>query len=145
MKLTYKPLTNDEILRVACEGQVSQRGKPPASEPMQELLGPHAYRQRVILNLERSDGIDTSGLMWLVRVASRFTQGGGKLVVYGFSPTFRQMLEVLGMVGTILTAPSEQQAIEVVTQSGAASNPAVAGELRPSPRAYPKPPATEVG
>src|SRR6516162_7175399 len=101
MKLTYRPLSNEEVLRVACEGHVSVRGTPPGSEPLLELLGPHCYRQKVILNLERSDGVDTSGLMWLVRVATKFASGGGRLAVYNFSANFRNMLDVLGMSGTV--------------------------------------------
>lgn len=114
MKLTYQPLPNEDVLRVSCEGNVSVRGKPPASEPLQELLGPHAYRQRVVLNLERADAADTSGLMWLVRTSNRFAQNGGRLVVYNFSPTFKQMLEVLGLISVIGLAASESVALDVL-------------------------------
>ena len=111
MKLTYQPLANDEVLRVVCEGQVSIRDKPRGSEPLLDLLGPHCYRQRVILNLERTDGVDTSGLMWLVKVATKFAPAGGRFVVYNFNPNFRNMLEVLGMIGTVALATSESGAI----------------------------------
>ncbi len=137
MKLTYQPLKNDEVLRVVCEGLVSLRGKPVAgSDPLLELLGPHAYRQRVILNLEKTDGIDTSGLVWLVRLVTRFGQAGGRLVVYGFSPNFRNTLEVLGMNGSIVTAASEQLAIEAVSRpADSGSNPAPDnGTVRQLPR-----------
>src|SRR5262245_34503580 len=97
MKLTYKPLDNDDVVRVVCEGLLSTRGTPPTSDPLLELLGPHCYRHKVVLNLERTDGTDTSGLIWLMRVVGRFAQGGGRLVVYGFSPSFRHMVEVLGL------------------------------------------------
>jgi anti-anti-sigma regulatory factor len=125
MKLTYKPLPNDEVLRVVCEGLVSVRGRPPKSDPLHELLGPRCYKQKVVLNLERAEGVDTSGLTWLVRVAGQFAAGGGRLAVYGFSPTVRHTLEVLGMVGTIPLASSEALAIETVgkpAEPGAAEN-----------------------
>src|SRR5262249_26682741 len=117
MKLTYKPLSNDEILRVACEGSLSVRAQPRGSDPLLDLLGPHCYRQKVVLNLERADGVDTSGLMWLIRVVTKFDQGGGRLAVYGFSPNFRNMLEVLGMTGMVTLASSEQLAIQAVCRS----------------------------
>jgi len=115
MKLTYNPLVNDEILRVSCQGVLSVRDLPKGSEPLLDLLGPRCYRQSVILNLERADGVDTSGLMWLVRTVVQFGPAGGKLVVYGFSPLFRNMLEVLGLTGLVNLAASEQLAIETAT------------------------------
>jgi anti-anti-sigma regulatory factor len=143
MKLTYRPLANEEVLRVACEGQVSVRGTPPGSEPLLELLGPHCYRQKVVLNLERTDGVDTSGLMWLVRVATKFAAGGGRVAVYGFSPNFRNMLDVLGMTGTVTLVTSEQAAIETVCRTEPAHSDN--GSPRPTPRAFSAPPHSDVG
>jgi hypothetical protein len=104
-----------------------------------ELLGPHCYRQKVILNLERSEGADTSGLMWLVRVATKFASGGGRFAVYNFSANFRNMLDVLGMAGTVLLATSEQGAIEAVTRPEVPGQHADNGSPRTVPRAYPAP------
>jgi anti-anti-sigma regulatory factor len=143
MKLTYRPLANEEVLRVACEGQVSVRGTPSGSEPLLELLGPHCYRQKVVLNLERAEGVDTSGLMWLVRVATKFTSGGGHLAVYGFSPNFRNMLDVLGMAGTVALATSEHAAIETVSRTESAHSDN--GNARPIPRAFSAPPHSDIG
>jgi anti-anti-sigma regulatory factor len=137
MKLTYQPLENDEVLRVACEGLVSTRGQARSSEPLLELLGPHCYRQKVVLNLERSEGTDTSGLMWLARVATRFVQGGGRFVVYGFSPTFRNMLEVLGITGMIALASTESLAIDWVNRPPEMLTDN--GQPRALPRAFPPP------
>jgi hypothetical protein len=109
-----------------------------------DLLGPHCYRQRVILNLERSDGVDTSGLMWLVRVATKFASGGGRLAVYNFSANFRNMLDVLGMSGSVALATSEPTAIENVTRTDAPTQDGDNGPPRAVPRAYPAP-ASDAG
>jgi anti-anti-sigma regulatory factor len=137
MKLTYRPLANEEVLRVACEGAVTVRGTLPGSEPLLELLGPHCYRQRVILNLERADGVDTSGLMWLVRVSTKFAGGGGRLAVYNYSPNFRNMLDVLGMIGSVVLVASELAAVEAVTRADAPAPSGDNGVPRPVPRAFP--------
>lgn len=139
MKLTYKPLPNDEVLRVVCEGLVSLRDRPPGSEPLQELLGPRCYKQKVVLNLERADGMDTSGLTWMVKVAGHFVTGGGRFVVYGFSPTIRHTLEVLGMIGTIPLASSEALAIDAVNRPAEAGAPENGAYRTPS-RVFPSDP-----
>lgn len=131
MKLTYQPLPNDDVLRVSAQGLVSVRALPKSSEPLLDLLGPHCYREKVILNLERTDGVDTSGLMWLVRAASHFAEGGGRLVVYGFSPLFRNMLEVLGLTALVPLSPSEALAIAAASQGETDRVPP-----RPHPKAF---------
>jgi anti-anti-sigma regulatory factor len=137
MKLTYQPLKNEEVLRVVCEGSVSLRGLPKGTEPLLDLLGPHCYRQKVILNFERTDGVDTSGLTWLVRVATRFNSSGGSLTVYGFSATFRNMLDILGMTGTVALASSEQLAIDSVSRPTGSDSLTENGAPRQGLRTFP--------
>jgi len=114
MKLTYIPLSNDDIIRVVGTGPISTRGLPPTADPLLELLGPHCYRHKVILNLETADGIDTSGLAWLVRLIARFAQSTGKLGLYGAPPVVRHMLDVLGLAAEVPIATNEQAAIALV-------------------------------
>jgi anti-anti-sigma regulatory factor len=145
MKLTYKPLANDEILRVTAEGVVSLRGKPANTDPLLELLGPHCYRSRVILSMERADGVDTSGIIWLVRTANRFTPDRGRFVVYGVSPVVRQMLDILGMSGLVPTAANEQHAVDAVVKPTADPHVSENGSRRNGPRSFSGPgsPAAE--
>jgi anti-anti-sigma regulatory factor len=111
MKLTLMPVQNDNVLRVRSDGSVSRRGP---EDPLQTLLGPHCYTHKVLLNLDQSQGIDTSGVCWLVSCHKHFTQMGGKLVLYDVPPVVLDFLNFLRLTPLLHIAPNEQAACELV-------------------------------
>jgi anti-anti-sigma regulatory factor len=113
MKLTLLPLQNDDVIRVRCEGLVSLRGLDRDSEPLQTLLGPHCASHKVLLNLDRAQGIDTSGIVWLIRAGDRFRQAGGVLVLFSLPPTVSDVLAFLRLTPLFRIAPGEAAALEM--------------------------------
>jgi anti-anti-sigma regulatory factor len=105
MELTLQPLKKDNLIRIRCGGQVSHRDK---SDPFQTLLGPECYGHVVLLSLERSQTIDTSGLAWLFRAHNNFTAAGGKLVLYGVPPVILDLLNFARLTSQLHIAQSEQ-------------------------------------
>jgi anti-anti-sigma regulatory factor len=115
MKLTLLPLQNDDVIRVRSEGLVSQR---QSGDPLLDLLGPNRYTHRVLLNLDRTPGIDTSGLCWLVSSHKLFTQAGGRLVLTGVPPVILDVLDFLRLTPLLHIAMDEQEASELIADSG---------------------------
>ena len=107
MKLTLLPLQNDALLRVRCEGPLTRRGQ---GDPLQELLGAQCYGHTLLLSLERSQAIDTSGVSWLMRSHQAFQDAGGKLVLYSVAPVIVDVLDFLRLTPLLIIAPSEQAA-----------------------------------
>jgi anti-anti-sigma factor len=114
MKLTLLPLQNDDVIRVRCEGPVSLRelGSGTA-DPLQTLLGPHCYSHKVLLSLERTQSIDTSGIAWLMRSSHHFGQSRGAFVIYGVPPTVTDILDFLRLSALLRIAPNEPVAREM--------------------------------
>jgi anti-anti-sigma regulatory factor len=115
MELTILPLASDGFIRVRCEGFVSLRGLPPAAEPIRELLGPYCFNHRILLNLERAKGIDTSGVSWLMREHNRFLEGHGALIVCGVPPTVFRLLDILRLTQTLHMASSDAEAQDLAS------------------------------
>lgn len=97
LTLHYLPVGDDSLIRVACEGTLSLRGRPAGSEPLRELLGPRAYSLTVLLSLERAAGAETSGVSWLFQTGEKFAQAGGRLVLFAVPPSVLSLLELLQM------------------------------------------------
>jgi anti-anti-sigma factor len=117
MKLTLLPLQNDEVIRVRCDGPLTLRQVDGQADPLQTLLGPHCYTHKVLLNLERSQAIDTSGICWLVRSQSRFNQSRGAFVLYAVPPTVTDILDFLRMRSQLRIAETEPQARTMILGS----------------------------
>jgi anti-anti-sigma regulatory factor len=135
MKLTLLPLQNDDVIRVRCDSSVSLRELGPGSaDPLQTLLGPHCYSHKVLLSLERTQTIDTSGIAWLMRASSRFGQSRGAFVLYAVPPTVTDVLDFLRLTAMLRIAANEPAAREMALglaegrQNGPGGNP-VGGTL----------------
>ncbi len=99
MKLEILPFEADDLIRVRCEGPLSLAGLPLGADPLQPLLGPKAFSRKVLLDLKRAEGADTSGVAWLLRTTDRFAQAGGRLILVSIPPMVEQIVQVLG-IGT---------------------------------------------
>jgi anti-anti-sigma factor len=113
MKLTLLPLHNDQVIRLACEGEIGRLFQTD-QEPVRALLGPSCYSLCVLLDLERAQSLDTSGIAWLVHIAGKFHRGGGKLVLYRVPPLIQQTLAFVQMTDLVPVAANEQQARQSV-------------------------------
>jgi anti-anti-sigma regulatory factor len=110
MKLTLLPLQNDDVIRVRCDGALTLRQQETQADPLQSLLGPHCYSHKVLLNLERSQGIDTSGICWLLRNHNSFAQSRGAFVLYAVPPAVTDILDFLQLRPQLHIADAEPDA-----------------------------------
>jgi anti-anti-sigma factor len=97
MKLSLMPLEDNELFQVRCTGPITLRGSDPHSEPLAELLGPHCFSHRILLNCGGTEWIDTSGIAWLSRIRNAFEEAAGSLVLYEVPPIVRGMFDFLGL------------------------------------------------
>jgi anti-anti-sigma factor len=134
MKLTLLPATQDDVTRIRCDGLLTLRHQPPASDPLQELLGSQCFGRKVLLNLERAQGIDTSGASWLMRVDKKFNQAKGRLVLVMVPPTVTQVLNVLRVIPLLHIAQNEGAGKQLALQH---NGPAAPDEGPISPTARP--------
>jgi anti-anti-sigma factor len=111
MKLTLLPLQNDDVIRIRCDGDLSLRGLASGRDPLEAVLGPRYFGQKVLLDLEKAQSIDTSGVSWLMRLQERFRQANGRLVLYGIPPRVAQTLDFLRLTPLLTTAPTEAAAL----------------------------------
>jgi anti-anti-sigma factor len=109
MKLTLLPLEKDDLLRIACEGSIA-RLLDQERDPLRDLLGPNCYSRRVLLNMERVQSVDTSGITWLLSVVERFGRDNGRVVFYMVPPIVTQVLDFMRLTDTLPLAASEQSA-----------------------------------
>jgi anti-anti-sigma factor len=96
LKLTVMAEEGD-LARVQCEGEISQVRFQLNDNPLEALLGPGVYTRKLLLDLERVEFLDSSGISWLVVSHKNFQQQGGVLVLHSIPPRIHQVLQFCRM------------------------------------------------
>jgi anti-anti-sigma factor len=106
MKMTV--LSDDKgLARLECEGNVVDIA---GRRPLAELLGPSCYSRIVLLNLEKTDYMDSNGISWLITSHKRFKEAGGRLILHSLPPRILDMLKFLRLTTVLNCAADEHQA-----------------------------------
>jgi anti-anti-sigma factor len=85
-----------EIVTVQCEGDINQIYFQMGN-PLEKLLGAATFARKVVVDLQKVNYLDSSGLSWLVACHKRFVQQGGRMVLCGMSPRILQVLQFCRM------------------------------------------------
>jgi stage II sporulation protein AA (anti-sigma F factor antagonist) len=96
-----------ECVRVQCEGEISQVKFQLNDNPLESLLGSTVYTRKVLLNLERIEFLDSSGISWLVVSHKHFNQQGGALALHSIPPRIHQVLQFCRMDKLLRLAEDE--------------------------------------
>jgi len=116
MKLQLVSIEKDGIVRVAAEGNITTADFDASGKnPLEKLLGVTWFTNRVLMNLDRTDYIDSSAIGWLIGTQKAFRDGGGTLVVHSLQPAVRQILDVLkiGRVVPMVADETEARALAI--------------------------------
>ena len=116
MRLTMASHT-DQLTRVLSNGEITQYVISSDPDPFDELLGSAIYRHHVLLNLENTPYIDSSGISWLLGAHKRFERGGGKLVLHSLPPAVDQVLRLLKLTSLLHVAVGEPEAIQIAAEA----------------------------
>src|SRR2546421_7257793 len=96
MKLTLVSIEKDGIVRVAADGNITAADFDASGKnPLETLLGITWFTNKVLLDMSKTDYIDSSAIGWLIGCHKSFKDGGGTLVVHHVQPSVRQILDVL--------------------------------------------------
>lgn len=107
MELTLFSAPNDDVVRVRSRGPVSVSDP---SDPLPGLIGEQGFARKVLLFLDESQAIDTSGVCWLVNSNKRFSEAGGKLVLVAVPPGVIDTLDFLHLTALLNIVPNENAA-----------------------------------
>ena len=85
------------ICRIQTEGEIrfSEQSRDP--DQVEVLLGPDCYRRKILLDLQNTPYIDSSGVSWLVNFHKHCQESCGILVLHSVPPSIMAILKLLHM------------------------------------------------
>ena len=112
MNLTIES-QKDGFCHLSLAGRVSQTAVNSNSDQLSQLLGEANYNQNVLLSLDRTDYIDSSGIGWLLAADKKIRSAGGKLVLYGVPTDIQQVFGLLRLGSVLKIASDAQDAMKI--------------------------------
>jgi anti-anti-sigma factor len=88
-------IEDNGIVTVTVEGRIVHGEIDTADDPIKARLGPDVYRKKLLINLARTEFVDSAGISWLLICHKRCREAGGTMVIHSITPMVRQVLGVL--------------------------------------------------
>jgi anti-anti-sigma factor len=79
--------------------------------PLEELLGPDCFQNKILLDLEQTNYIDTAAVSWLIHCHKECQNAGGRFIIHSVPPMVLQMLELLRMNEILNMVGDQAQAL----------------------------------
>ncbi len=112
MKLSLRS-EEAEVCRIQTEGDIRFGERPRDPQLLENLLGPDCYRKRILLDLQNTAYIDSSGVSWLVNFHKHCLEAGGVLVVHSVPPSIMAILKLLHIDRYLNLVEDDQAALSV--------------------------------
>ena len=113
MKL--KRLSNDsDVVRLQVVDRLIHGDPAPDLSEITELLDDRGHAGKVLLSLEDSEFIDSSGLSWLLECHQRFSESGGTLVIHSVPPAVLDTFMMMRLDLVFQIAEDESAALKIV-------------------------------
>jgi ABC-type transporter Mla MlaB component len=117
LELSLSAEEADQVL-VQCAGDIRLPDFQPEKDPLVKLLGPQVYSRKVLLNLERANLLDTSGISWLIHCHENCERAGGMLVLHAIPLRIRHLLQLLHLDHLLHTTTDLASAREIASKRG---------------------------
>ena len=113
--MELRVLSDDEdVLRLEAIGAVVDVETMPDSDPIGRLLVSRPHTPAVLLGLERTRFIDSSGLAWLLTTHRRLCEEGGKLILHSLPPNIADILKMMRLDDVFNLAADESAALNSI-------------------------------
>jgi anti-sigma B factor antagonist/stage II sporulation protein AA (anti-sigma F factor antagonist) len=102
----------DGIIRLSVAGRITLR-EVGGADPLRALAGEQVYGERILLNLQSVEFLDSSGVSWLLNCHIRCREAGGALVLHTIHPLALKVLTTLRMHHVLTLAENEEDALKL--------------------------------
>ncbi|HKI20090.1 MAG TPA: STAS domain-containing protein, partial [Isosphaeraceae bacterium] len=112
-------LRSDEagFCRIQTEGEIRLSDQSGDTRLVESLLGPDCFARKILLDMQNTPYMDSSGVSWLVSFHKHCRDAGGILVLHSIPPSIMSLLKLLHM-DRYLNLVEDEQAAQVVALGG---------------------------
>ena len=101
-----------DVTQIKVGGRITQRQLANTADAIVDLLGPDAYKLKILLDMRDAEFLDSSGISWLLIVHKRCREQGGKFVLFALPPMVSNVLKILRMQLVFDIANTQEEALK---------------------------------
>jgi anti-anti-sigma factor len=90
-----------------------------STDPFVGQYGQDIYTKKVLLNLSKTQHVDSTGIEWLLTCHKRFDKQGGKVVLHSLTPTTQRLFHMMRMHLVLNIAATEEVAKSLLVKDPA--------------------------
>ena len=114
--LSLVSIDKDGCIRVASTGNLTSANISFGSKnPLESVLGANWSSNRVVIDLAKTDFMDSTAIAWLIATTKQFRSSGGSIAIHSVAPRARQMLDILKIGKVIPLVANEAAARQFLT------------------------------
>jgi anti-anti-sigma factor len=98
------------FVRMELVGRLSRDAWPANYDPFVQLYGNDVYASKVLINMNKTSYMDSSGVGWLLSANKQFKENGGTLVLHTLTPMTAQLLKMMRIDQVLHVAADETSA-----------------------------------
>ena len=103
------------IYYLALHGRISEVSNSAMSEELTQLLGESNFNQKILLSLQDTDHIDSSGIGWLLATDKKIRNAGGELVLHSLPLEVQHVFGLMRLNKVLKVAKDRRHADTVAT------------------------------
>ena len=112
MKLTLRS-EDTKFCRIQSEGEIRLSDQPRDPYLIESLLGTGCYGRKILLDLQNTPYMDSSGVSWLLNFHKHCREAGGILIVHSIPPSIIAILKLLH-IDRHLNLVEDEQAAQIM-------------------------------
>ena len=98
------------LVRLESDGEIRLSDMGRDGNPIEAALGRDGFARKVLLDLQKTPYIDSSGVALLIRCHKKCQDAGGKFIMHSIPPSIMQILKLLHMERHLNLVDDEQSA-----------------------------------
>ena len=106
----------DNICHLSLSGKISQIVVDSCQDQLIQLVGQAHFNQTILLSLQNTNSIDSSGIGWLLATDKRIRDAGGTLVLHSLPHDIQCIFQMMRLNSILKLAKDKQSAEAIVNK-----------------------------
>lgn len=114
MSITVESVDDDGVALLTSSDDLNAFVLENSSDGFKKLLGDDWAKKKVVFDMSEATYIDSAAIGWLISLSKGFDNAGGKLVIFGLTPSVSRVLKMMRIEKVMSIAADQDEAMTAV-------------------------------